>query len=129
METIAEKISKAQQLFGTDSNLTASLHQHMQSKNYTAFSHEFSTAAQGKGIDLSAEDVSSHFGFQESTSTQQQIKEAVKEEVKGAAQDEATGRVEDELSNQLGVDVSGVGDAAGGLLDTIKGWFGGKKKK
>ena len=129
METTTDKIKKAQELFATDANLTESLNQHMQSKSYSTYSNEFSAAAKLKGIELTPDEITKHFGFQENPSLKQQVKETVKDEVKGAAKDEATGRVEDELGNQLGVDVGGVGDAAGGILDTIKGWFGGGKKK
>lgn len=132
METIADKVNKAQNEFNTDVALTTSLNQHMQNKNFTAYSQEFSTAAQNKGIQLTVQEVTKHFGFgesQENPTIKQQVKETVKDEVKGAAKDEATGRAEDEIGNQLGVDLGGVSDAAGGFLDTIKGWFGSKKKK
>ena len=129
METIEEKIKKAQELFAADANLTESLNQHMQSKSYATYANEFSAAAKVRGIELTPDEITKHFGFQENPTLKQQVKETVKDEVKGAAKDEATGRVEDELGNQLGVDVGGVGDAAGVILDTIKGWFGGGKKK
>lgn len=129
METTADKIKKAQEQFAADANLTESLNQHLQSKSYAAYANEFSAAAKVRGIELTNEEITKHFGYQETPSMKQQVKETVKDEVKGAAKDEATGRAEDELGNQLGVDLGGVGDAAGGMWDTIKGWFGGGKKK
>lgn len=129
MQTTADKIAQAQQLFGTNADLANKLAKLMQDQNHKEYSNEFSTAAKGKGIELTAEEVSTHFGFKDNPTIKQQVKETVKDEVKGVAKDEATGRVEDELGNQLGVDLGGVGDAAGGFLDTIKGWFGGGKKK
>lgn len=129
METTDDKIKKAQEQFATDANLTESLSQHMQSKSYSTYSNEFSAAAKVRGIELTPDEITKHFGFQENPTLKQQLKETAKDEAKGAAKDEATGRAEDEIGNQLGVNIGGVGDAAGGVLDTIKGWFGGGKKK
>jgi hypothetical protein len=127
METTADKIAKAQNHFGTDANLANSLSQHMQSKNYSAYSNQFVTAAKTHGIELTADEVSTHFGFKNDPSWKDQVKDTVKDEAKGAAKDEATGRVEDELSNQLGVDVSGVGGAAEEVSGFFKKLFGKKK--
>lgn len=129
METTEAKIIQAQNLFVKDVTLTSNLNKHLQDKNHDAYSQEFSTAALNQGVILTADEVSTHFGFQKTTTIKSQIKETVKDEVKGAAKDEATGAAEDEISSQLGVDVGGFGDAAGGFFDTIKGWFGAKKKK
>lgn len=132
METTADKITKAQGLFGTDAPLMNSLSQHMQDKNYFAYCNEFSDAAKTRGIELTNEEIAKHFGFKEDNNLKQQVKETVKDEVKGAAKDEATGRVEDELGNQLGVELGGVGDALGGAANEVGGFFknlfGSKKK-
>ncbi len=132
METTADKITKAQGLFGTDAPLMNSLNQHMQNKNYTAYANEFSAAAKSKGVELTSDEVSKHFNFEVGTTVKQQVKETVKDEVKGAAKDEATGRVEDELGNQIGVELGGVGDALGGAANEVGGFFrnlfGSKKK-
>jgi len=128
MESTADKIAKAQTHFGTNAQLMNSLKQHMDNKNYTAYSNEFSTAAQGHGIELTADEVAKHFNFQEGTSFKKEATTFVKEEAKSAAKDEATGRVEDELGNQLGVDLGGVGDAASEVGGFFKNLFGKKKK-
>lgn len=128
METTSDKIAKAQNHFGTNQNLTNTLNQHMQSKNYSAYSNEFSAAAKNHGIELTSDEVSTHFGFKNDPNWKDQVKDTVKDEAKSAAKDEATGRVEDELSNQLGVDVGGVGGAAEEVGGFFKGLFGKKKK-
>lgn len=128
--TTADKIAQAQHIFGIDAELSGKLSNYINTKNYFAYCNEFSDEARIRGLEISPEEVRQHFGFnKENPSVKSQVKDTVKDEVKSTAKDEATGMAEDEIGNQLGVDLGGVGDAAGGILDTIKGWFGGKKQK
>ena len=129
MESTTDKITKAQGLFNQDPELSGKLGKHLETKNYSAYSNDFSSAAKTKGIEVSADDVTKHFGFnQENPTMKKQVTEFAKDEVKGAAKDEATGQVEDEIGNQLGVNVSGVGGAAEEVGGFFKGLFGKKKK-
>ncbi len=128
METTAEKITKAHGIFNADQAITAKLTTFHTAQNYGGYCNEFSAQAKLKGIEVTAEEVGKHFGYDMHPSFKQQVKDTVKDEVKGAAKDEATGRVEDELSNQLGVDVSGVGGAAEEVGGFFKNLFGKKKK-
>jgi hypothetical protein len=128
MESTADKIAKAQTHFGTNAELMNSLKQHLDSKNYSEYSNQFSSAAKGHGIELTSDEVSKHFNFQEGTTFKKEATDFVKDEVKSAAKDEATGRVEDELGNQLGVNLGGVGDAASEVGGFFKNLFGKKKK-
>ena len=108
-----------------------SLVKHLEANDYDAYCKEFSNAAQTKGISVTADEVSKHMGFthtEQNPTLKQQVKETVKDEAKGAIKDEATGRAEDEIGNQLGVNLGGVGDAAGEVGGFFKNLFGKKKK-
>ncbi len=128
METTTEKITKAHNHFNADQAITTKLTTFQTSQNYGGYCNEFVAEAKKINIDVTAEDVGKHFGYDVHPSFKQQVKDTVKDEVKNAAKDEATGRVEDELSNQLGVDVSGVGGAAEEVGGFFKNLFGKKKK-
>jgi hypothetical protein len=128
MESTADKITKAQGHFGTNAELMNSLTQHLNNQNYNEYSNQFSSSAKGHGIELTADEVSKHFGFPTNSTFKQEATNYVKDEAKSAVKDEATGRVEDELGNQLGVDLGGVGDAASEVGGFFKNLFGKKKK-